>query len=178
MESILTLNTIELTERERVLLDQIDFDWQSHESGQRSCKAAALLMPLLLKRDAIPERRLRYFDDPELNKGTRSRMQIFEGNGTSGTEIFAHGNFLRHLRYFIHGAALPDIVKAQMAKLVGDPSNFTGEDLEPVRKLARQLARSSGGGSASSGDFFQLMNDIGLSPSCADSVRRAVLSVR
>lgn len=174
----MTLNTIELTEQERALLDQIDFDWQSHESGKRSCEAAARLMPLLLKRGAIPDRRLRYFDDPELNRGKRSRMQIFEGNGTSGADIFAHGNFLRHLRYFIHGAALSESIKAQMAKLVGEPSNFTSEDLEPIRKLARQLARSSGLGSASAHDFFQLMNDIGLSPSCADSVRRAVLSVR
>jgi hypothetical protein len=135
-------------------------------------------MPLLLKRGAIPNQRVRYFTDPELNKGGKSRRQIFEGNGTSGVEIFAHGNFLRYLRYFIHGSALPDRIKAQMAELIGDPSDFTSGDLEPVRKLARQLARSSGLGSASSDSFFQLMNDIGLSPSEADSIRWAVLSVR
>ena len=75
-------------------------------------------------------------------------------------------------------AALPERIKSQMAELVGDPSYFTSGDLEPVRKLARQLARSSGLGSASSDSFFQLMNDLGVSPSCSDSVRRAVLSVR
>lgn len=135
-------------------------------------------MPLLLRRKAIPERRVRYFDDPELNEGRKSRLQVFEGNGTVGADIFGHGNFLRHLRYFIHGVALPERIKTQMAELVGDPSYFTSGDLEPVRKLARQLARSSGLGSASSDSFFQLMNDVGVSPGCWDSGRRAVLSVR
>ena len=174
----MTLGTIELTEQELTLLKHIDFDWQSHESLNRSCEASAKLMPLLLQRKAIPAQRLRYFDDPELNGGKKSRMQVFAGNGTSGTAIFGHGNFLRHLRYFIHGAALPDSIKARIASSVGDTSNFTSGDLEPIRKLARQLARSSGLGASSADAFFQLMNDTGLNPNCADSVRRTVLSVR
>lgn len=111
---------------------------------------------------------------PELNGGRKSRLQVFEGNGTVGVDIFGHGNFLRHLRYFIHGAALPERIKTQMAELIDDPSYFTSGDLEPARKLARQLARSSGLRSAASDSFFQLMNDLGLNASCADSVRRAV----
>lgn len=171
------LGTIELAEHEVTLLKQIDFNQQSHESLRRSCAASAKLMPLLLQRKAIPAQRLRYFDDPELNGGKKSRMQVFDGNGTSGVAIFGHGNFLPHLRYFIHGAALPEHIKVEMTTQVGDPSNFTGEDLEPICKLARQLARSSGLGASSAAKFFQLMNDIGLSPDDADSVRRAVLSV-
>lgn len=174
----MTLGTIELAEHEVVLLKQIDFKQQSHESLRRSCEASAKLMPLLLQRKAIPAQRLRYFDDPEFNDGKKSRMQVFEGNGTSGVAIFGHGNFLSHLCYFIHGAALPERIKVEMTNLVGDPSHFTGGDLEPLRKLARQLARSSGLGASSAGKFFQLMIDTGLSPSDADSVRRAVLSVR
>ena len=176
--------TIELAEHEVVQLKQIDFNQLSHESLQRSCEASAKLMPLLLQRKATPAQRLRlrlrlrYFDDPEFNGGKKSRMQVFEGNGTSGVAIFGHGNFLPHLRYFIHGAALPEHIKVEMTTLVGDPSNFTGGDLEPICKLARQLARSLGVGASSAGKFFQLMYDIGLSPNDADSVRRAVLSVR
>lgn len=172
------LGTIELAEHEVALLKQIDFNQRSHESLRRSCAASAKLMPLLLQRKAIPAQRLRYFDDPELNDGNKSRMQVFEGNGTSGADIFGYGNFLLHLRYFIHGAELPQHIKVEMTTLVGDPSNFTSGDLEPIRKLARQLARSSGLGASSAGKFFQLMNDVGLSPNDADSVRRAVLSVR
>lgn len=172
------LGTIELAEHEVALLTQIDFNQRSHESIKRSCEAAAKLMPLLLQRNAIPEQRLRYFTDPELNGGKKSRRNVFEGNGTSGVAIFGHGNFLPHLRYFIHGAALPEYIKVEMTTLVGDPSNFTGGDLESIRKLARQLVRSSGLDASSAAKFFQLMNDIGLSPEDADSVRRAVMSVR
>lgn len=171
------LGTIELPEHEAALLEQIDFNRQSHDSLKRSCEASAKLMPLLLQRKAIPAQRLRYFDDPQLNGGKKSRMQVFEGNGTSGAAIFAHGNFLPHFRYFVHGAALPEHIKVEIAELVGDPANFTGGDLESICKLARQLARSSGLGASSAAKFFQLMNDIGLSPDDADSVRRAVLSV-
>ena len=49
---------------------------------------------------------------------------------------------------------------------------------DDVVNIARQYARSSGLGASSAGKFFQLMNDIGLSPSDADSVRLTVLSVR
>lgn len=52
-------------------------------------------MPLLLGRKAIPERRLSYFDDPKLNGGKKSRLQVFEGNGTVGVDIFEHGNGVR-----------------------------------------------------------------------------------
>jgi len=57
----------------------------------------------LLERGAIPEVRLLYFTDPERNPGGRgkSRQQVFENNGISGTEIYAHGNFLKFLEYFI-----------------------------------------------------------------------------
>ena len=172
----MTLGTIELAEDEAALLKRIDFNQQSNESLSLSCKACAILM--LLQRNAIPVQRLRYFDDPEFNGGKKSRMEVFEWNGTSGAAIFSHGNFLPHLRYFIHGAALPEHIKVEMTKLVGDPSNFTCGDLEPIRRLARHFVRSSRLGASAADKFFQLMNDIGLSPYDADSVRRAVLSVR
>ena len=174
----MTLGMIELKPEESELLDQIDFKWQSLDDGRRSCVACARLMQLLLDRDAIPDRRLRYFTDPELNGGKKSRMEQYEENGTKGADIFSHGGFLKYLRYFVHGASLDEAVKIDMAKLVGDPSYFSGGDLEPVRKQARALARSSGRKSAASDDFMMLMNDIGLSPYYADSVRRAVLSVK
>lgn len=47
-----------------------------------------------------------------------------------------------------------------------------------MRKQARAYARSSGRKSAAADDFMMLMTDIGLNSNYADSVRRAVLSVR
>ena len=81
-------------------------------------------------------------------------------------------------RYFIHGAELPEHIKVDMSNLVGDPSNFTSGDLGPIRKLTRQLARSSGLGASVVSKLLQLMDDVGLSSNKTDSVRRAVLSVR
>jgi hypothetical protein len=53
-------------------------------------KAARALTESLVKRGAIPEIRRRFFTDPELNIGGRgkSRMQVFEVNGTKGDAIF------------------------------------------------------------------------------------------
>jgi hypothetical protein len=110
----MTIGTIELAEQELVLLEQIDFNWHSHDSG-RSCDAAARLMPLLLRRKAIPERRLRYFDDPELNGGRKSVCRCSKATVLWELTSFGHGNFLRHLRYFIHGAVLPERIKTRMA---------------------------------------------------------------
>jgi len=39
----MTIGTIELAEQELALLEQIDFNWHSHDSGRRSCDAAARL---------------------------------------------------------------------------------------------------------------------------------------
>lgn len=172
------LGTIELTDEETALLGEINFNWRSHDDLRRSCDRAGELMPMLLRRDAIPENRIRYFDDPEYNGGKKSRMEIFAGNGTSGTEIFSHGHFLKYLRYFVHGADLPDQIKREMALAVGDPGYFTSGDLEPIRRMARKLARSTGLGAACADAFFQLMSDIGLSSGYAESIRKTVKSVR
>jgi hypothetical protein len=85
----MTLGTIELADHEVFPLKQIDFNQQFHESLEQSCEASAQLMPLLLQRKAIPAQRLRYFDDPELNGGKKSRMQVFEGNGTALQELLS-----------------------------------------------------------------------------------------
>lgn len=171
------LGTIELTDAEAALLAEIEFYARTHDALVRSCRAAARLTPLL-DRGAIPEQRLRYFFDPDYHIGKRSRCQIFESNGTVGDEIFGHGNFLRHLRYFVHGSALTDYAKQTMSDAVGDPAHFTGGDLEPIRKLARATARRQGLNSSAADDFFQLMNDLGLNADHAHSVRHTILSLR
>ncbi|MBQ0216456.1 hypothetical protein KAH39_03945 [Alcaligenes faecalis] len=172
------LGTIELTAEEAALLRDINFSWRSHDELRLACERAGELTPMLLRREAIPSNRLRYFDDPEYNGGKKSRMEIFAGNGTSGAEIFSHGHFLKYLRYFIHGADLPDQVKAEVAEAVGDPVHFYSGELEPIRRMARRLARSIGRGSACADDFFQLMSDIGVGPHHAESIRKTVKTVR
>jgi hypothetical protein len=135
------LGTIDLNDDEAALLARINFDTRDHDAIRQSCAASAELAPLLLGRNAIPAERLAYFTDPECFDGERSRLDVFERNGTKGDEVFEHPNFLKHLRYFVHGSGLPLNVQQGMRDAVGDPKHFTSGDLEPLRVLARQLVR-------------------------------------
>lgn len=170
--------TITLAEPEQTLLAEIDFGSTQYECLQRSCAAAGQLTPMLLQRQAIPERRLQCFTSPEFGTRGKSYLQIFESNGTSGAEIFRHGNFLKHLRFFVHGATLPERVKNEMRAKVGDPEWFSGSDVDELRTLARRLVREYGLTGSRDQDFLHLCADLGLSASSADSVRRAVRGVR
>lgn len=172
------LGTIDLNADEAVLLARINFDSRDHDAIKQSCSASAELMPLLLDRNAIPAERLAYFTDPGCLDGKRSRLDVFEGNGTRGDEVFEHPNFLKHLRYFVHGSGLPLKVQQVMRDAVGDPIHFTSGDLEPLRVLARQLVRQYALGSAHSDAFFQLALDLGLSDDHAHSIRKTTSSVR
>lgn len=172
------LGTIDLNADEAVLLGRINFDSRDHDAIKQSCSASAELMPLLLDRNAIPAERLAYFTDPGCFDGKRSRFDVFEGNGTRGDEVFEHPNFLKYLRYFVHGSRLPVKVQQAMHAKVDDPRHFTSGDLEPLRILARQLVRQHALGAASSDAFFQLALDLGLSGDHAHSIRKTTLSVR
>ena len=172
------LGKIDLTAEESALLAQINFVGRAHDDLRRSCAAAGQLTPLLLDRNAIPAQRLLYFTDRDHHDGKRSRVEVFERNGTTGDDILVHGNFLRHLRYFVHGADLPPPLQQTMQEAVGDAEHFTSGDLEPIRTLARQLCRAHGLNSSHADAFFQLMIDLDLGADHAHSVRRAILSVR
>lgn len=172
------LGTIDLKDDEAALLTRINFDAHDRDAIRQSCAASAELTPLLLARGAIPAERLAYFTDPDSFDGKRSRLEVFERNGTKGDEVLEHPNFLKHLRYFVHGSRLPLRVQNAMRDIVGDPEHFTSGDLEPVRVLARHLVRDQGLGATSADAFFQLMLDLGLSADQAHSVRKTVATVR
>lgn len=86
---------IALTEREIEILSQISFRSARHDELRSSIRPMVAIWNSLYKRSAIPEVRLLYFTEAERNPGGRgkSRMQIFEKNGTCGKEIFAHPHF-------------------------------------------------------------------------------------
>jgi hypothetical protein len=79
---------IGLTEREKVLVSHIDFNPSatSHDADSWRPIADAMeeLMCSLLERNAIPEPRRRFFEDPAYSIGGRglSRFQVFQSNGT------------------------------------------------------------------------------------------------
>lgn len=171
------VGTLDLLDEEREHLARINFK-ASYRDGTTSVDAAALLMALLVERDAIPPRRARYFLDPVWGVRGKSRRQVFEDNGTRGTDIYAHGNFLKYLRFFVHGPNLPPAVVSAMREQVGDPQWFGGSDIQPLVALARKLARAHGLDAESDEAFMQLGADLELSADHAAALRRAVRSIR
>lgn len=87
-----------------------------YELRDRKLKVSAHLMQSLLDRNAIPKVRIKYFTQPEYNLTTsrKSRQQVFEHNGKSGSRIFEDPAFLKYLKYFIYGADLPWELKVDL----------------------------------------------------------------
>ena len=134
---------VQLTEEEKLLLEQIDFNPSSeiHNADYWRAVGDAVqkLMEFLLQRKAIPEVRGRVFTDPKFNIGGRgrSRAQIFEKNGRRGNAIFRHPHFLKHLHYFLFGPDLPaDVIKA-FEERVRECGHVTSSDIVPLGQFAR-----------------------------------------
>lgn len=107
---------IELTQQERLIWQRLAahrFETSEFELNKVALSDQKWLIQELLKRDIIPEQRLRYFIDPEYNasKSKMSHQQIFERNGTKGEEVFDHPHFRKYLSFFIEGADLPATMK-------------------------------------------------------------------
>lgn len=172
---------IELTERETDLLDHIKFRYTSHDELRASLIPMAGLTESLLERGAIPEVRLLYFTDPERNPGGRgkSRQQVFENNGTAGTEIYAHGNFLKLLEYFIYGPALPPNIVAKFRETMSFSGYLTAGDINDLVPAARAAVRSARLiPHQAAEEFHKLALECGAMPSSAESIRKSILAVR
>ena len=135
---------IDPTEEEAILLSQITFDSKRNpEILQASCRSAGLLATSLLRRNAVPAVRRRYFSDPELNIGSKkSRKEGFESKGVSATAILRHPHFLKYLRYFIYGPDLPFSVVHAFSNQVRECGSVTSGDIEPL--VSPQRCSTSG----------------------------------
>lgn len=172
---------IELTNRETELLAQIKFGSTNHGDLRASIMPMVTLTESLLKRRAISEVRLLYFTDPERNPGGRgrSRQQIFEKDGTSGAEIFAHPHFLKYLEYFVYGPDLPSSVIAKFKEAALFSGYLTGGDVNDLTPEARAIVRSARLNPHEAADeFHKLVLECGAIPSSAEMIRNSVRSVR
>ena len=165
---------IELTEREKVLEQQIEFDALKLEGDDLIVQSDAVLELLrsLLNRDALPEARKKYWTDPEYQNGRvkESHRGLFERSGCRGEDIYVHPHFLKYLEYFLYGAKLPKAVTSQFQEVVGDPRWVTSSDVTPITKSVRKLVREYGlQGEAE--EFFRPALDSGPSLSFARAVR-------
>lgn len=139
---------IALTENEKALVGNIDFESYTRESYIANQESILSLLRSLSDRNAIPEQRLKYWNDPEYNIGgykNTSKKETFERNGRKGSEIYTHPHFLKYLRYFLYGADLPDqLIKQFYIGCNEGHVNFdyvTSGDITPICKSARKIAR-------------------------------------
>jgi hypothetical protein len=155
------------------------------DAAQRNGELAVTLMTALLLRGAIPEVRLKYFDDPAYRTGRTkgSYRQLFERNKTVGDDIFRHPNFLRHLRYFLFGADLPDdVIEAFSGKALAYGHVGPSDALE-LGTLGKDLTRKNNlavrvGAHEVAEDFYRLALDCRIYQGHALAIRNRVASIR
>lgn len=157
-----------------------------HESdaAQRNGELAFALMKSLLVRDAIPEVRLKYFEEPTYRTGRVKGLHrnLFERNKTVGDDIFRHPNFLRHFRYFLFGAELPDdVIKAFSVKAFAY-GNVGPSDALALGTLGRDLTRKYHlavrmDADAVADEFYKLALDCRIYQGHALAIRKRVASI-
>lgn len=164
------ISKIDLFAVENDLLEQISFTDHNHEVLRRSIQAAGKLTEILINRQAIPKIRIEYFTNSKYNVGNnKSRMEIFENNGTKGTAIFYHGNFLKYLRYFIFGPDLPSSLIDEFCKEI---------DEDDLPATSRRLVRKYELNSKVSEEFYKLCLECNLTDWQCSSVRDSVRRVK
>lgn len=162
------IEKIELTEQEKQLLQGISFD----DIDKQSCKNAGDLALLLIKRNAIPNIRQKYFSDEKYNIGGRgkSREDIFQKNGTKGIDIFYHPHFLKYVKYFIFG---PDLPKSVIQEICNN------HDSNDYSLLARDIVRKQHlNPKKAAEEFYKLFIECDDISIYAESVRKSVMSVK
>ena len=130
---------LELTDEERQLLRSIDFA----EPSNTSCEAARKLCLALVRRNAVPKVRQNWVSEARYNVGGRGKsvLEVFVSNGTDGEEIFAHGDFLKYLRYWIFGPDLPPSFVDGFCACVNDDRGTSGNMRKGLMSYVRQATR-------------------------------------
>lgn len=170
---------IELTDAEAELYAKIPAS-PLREGWREVADAMEALTDSLLERNAVPVVRLQLFSDPEFaEKGTKSRQQVFELNGTSGREIFRHPHFIEYLRHFINGPNLPKPAIEGLCQILNDDHGTSDMVMDQYRKHARSSVREFGLNPSDAGtEFFRLGVEIGMELYDARTLRDAARSTR
>jgi hypothetical protein len=176
---------IELTPAEQEFWNAICFEPPTPgfdlDRIRASIEPAYQLTKSLLERNAVPEVRLRYVADPELNvRGYgKSRIDIFERNGTRGDDIFRDPNFHKYLHYFVVGPALPSTTISAFTSLVERCGMITSGDCEAFCALARSEARRSGLPKRQAAEeLFKLSLEVGLDDGMSRIIRDSVMQTK
>lgn len=142
------IRSITLTAAEQAIYDQVN--WNSTPVDQaklkRNGELVADLTAELGSRGAIPETRLAYFTEINMDagKGKRSRQQILQDNTHDGGEdLFHNPTFVKYLKYFINGPDLPTATIAGFCKIVDDHHGTSNKLLTRLTKYVRSHAHDS-----------------------------------
>lgn len=179
------IEQIELAPNERALAEKIVFDLLhanlEHKQVIENGENAAALMKSLMKRKAIPEKRLLYFTDADYNtgRGKGSRFERFRDNAGGAEEVLRHPHFLEYLHYFIYGSDLPTPLKQEFLKKAEDQWVKAHELVELTRQLIRRYGLPRYPRNYRLGDtFYQLALDCDCNAGTARAVREAAMRVK
>jgi hypothetical protein len=150
---------IDLTSDE-VALRQLETEL-SKGSGYTG-KAAHALLKSLHARGVIPEARIRDFTEPFPGGHGKSRKEIFEGNSRQGNAIVEDPNFVKYLRYFMDGPALPASTIEGFRKILTEDLGTSGMVMDQLCKFVRSETRRLGldRGTARE-EFWRLAQEVG-----------------
>jgi hypothetical protein len=176
---------IDLTDDERSLFGRITFDWDFRrhdlEGFARNSETVAQLITALLERNAIPEHRLKYFNDPDYRKGRLkgSRRDLFRRNRNSDEEILRHPHFLEHARCFVCGPDLADVLMREFRETVRRCGQVSSGDAIDLANLARRQVRAFGlAPHDAAEEYFKLALDGGMWVSHALHIEDRVRKLR
>ena len=180
-----TIEEVALEGKEKTLADAIC--WNLDELSKREYgarmqvfEAMGELTELLLARKAIPTHRVEYLTDPNMFVGGygKSRQSVFEKNGVTGTNIFRSSDFMKYLRYFIHGPDLPKPTIDGFCKIIEEDRGTSGEVLDQITAFVRKEVREKGlSKHTAAEEFFKLAYEIDKA-NLAEAVRSAALQTR
>lgn len=171
--------SVELTSTEAKLYARIPHT-PSHEGWDDVADAMESLVHSLLARDAVPEVRLQLFHDAEFAEtGIKSRLEVFESNGTVGDDIYRSPYFIPYLRHFIHGPNLPRDVMDGLVAILNEDRGTSGMVMNDYRQFARAAIRDRHlSPSDAATEFFRLGVEIGMGVPAARALRDAARSTR
>jgi hypothetical protein len=177
------IRAIDLTDRERALEQAICWDvgelWEREDRFEQLDKMRELAESLFT-RGAVPQIRLDYLTEPEMNMGGRgkSRLQLFERSGVFGTDLFSYPHFLPFLDYFIHGPNLPVPTIQGFRRIIETRVRTFGMLLRQVLPFVRKEIRIRGlYPRQAAEEFFKLAHEMNK-PKLAEPVRSAAMNVR
>lgn len=180
MDEYEAIGAIELTAEEQRLYDLIPTRLEADGTWERTADAMEALFKSLVKRAAIPEVRLKVFNDPDFAEvGRKSPRDVFHSNGRADAEIIRHPHFVEYLRYFIFGPQLPVAVIEDTTEFFNDFIGTSGMLSRESRKKIKEQVRSFNLDRLDAAqEFFRLGVEIGLSPYEARGLKEAAQSVR